>query len=96
MTVRTVSSHLKTNTAATCRSILFKFNYMMSACISLKFTLSLVRNHSFLQKNCCSIVLNGTSQFYNADKWELNNSFLRQSYIISVLMQAPRGTGPEH
>lgn len=95
MTVRTVSSQLRTNTAEICRSILFKFNCIMSACISLKFTLSLVKNHS-LQKNCCSIVLNGTSQFYNADKWDLNNSFLLLSYIISILMHAPRGTGPVH
>lgn len=94
MTVRTVSSQLKTNAAEIC-SILFRFNYIMSACISLKFTLSLVHNHS-LQKSCSSILLNGTSQFYNADKWDRNNLFLLLSYIISVLMQAPRGTGPVH
>lgn len=57
----------------------------MSACISLKFTISVAT----LQKNCRSIVSNGTSQFYNADKQELN-SFLLVSYIIPNLMQALR------
>lgn len=73
-----------------------KFYYITSAYISLKFTVSVVKNHSFLQKNCRSIVSNGTSQFYNVDKWELNNSFLLVSYIMSILMEAPREKGLVH
>lgn len=68
----------------------------MPACISLKFTISVVKNHSFSQKNRRSIVSNGTSQFYNADKWELSNLFLLVSYITSILMQAPRETRLVH
>lgn len=75
------------NSAPSCTCLLLRSSDVTPASISLKVTVSAVRN-------CCSTVPNGTCRFHTAYKPELNSALLAVSYAVPILRWAPREWRP--